>query len=168
MAKILKVQTKISIDKQQIEKGNTHPICVWATPELLKRFENCLELARTLMQRTGNTTSGYFKIDGVLHELKTYNKEREQNKDYLPQTIEQHISFITDENAPIEMRFNPLNNVPTEAILLSFNDVIQISDAISTAMMFADNKQQKQLNPFNDKFKNFFALWKENRDKAVS
>ncbi|MEA5082077.1 MAG: hypothetical protein VB024_10715, partial [Dysgonamonadaceae bacterium] len=68
----------------------------------------------------------------------------------------------------IEMLFQPYNNVPTDAILYSYDEVAIIVKAMANALEKADAEQSEVINPIYNGFNSFLIDWNENQAKTGS
>lgn len=165
MARIIPVQTKASIQQEETASGNFYPMCIWANEEFLHRFEDCLIVAKTLLEPDTQSSD---TVDNIQKGLSNYKVHKAKLKEDLPTEIEQHFGLLPNINASIDMVFKPHNNVPTEALLYSFDEVQGIANALSLAMEKADHEQSEAINPFNEAFNGFLASWIENKERTGS
>lgn len=165
MARFLQVQSKVTIQQEATQSGNFYPMCIWANPEFFERFENALILSKSVLEPDTESSK---VVTAHLHALSDYKLHKETIKRELPAEIEQHFALLPELSSSIEMEFEPLNNVPTDALLYSFEEVKEITKALLLAISVANNEQKEFIAPFSGAFNSFLISWNDNIEKTGS
>lgn len=168
MARIIPIQTKITLQQTATNLGNYYPACIFSNDTFMGYFEASLLTTKQLLEPG---TEQYATTESILtglseYRIWKYNKQKTETP--LPNEITEHFTLLPAGDCNIEMPFQPYNNVPTDAILYSYEEVNYIVRAMAAALEKADEEQAEAINPIYDSFNSFLAAWNENQSKTGS
>ena len=166
MARIIPIQAKITLQQAPDAAGKLYPACIFSNDTFVSLFEASLIVAKGLLDPE---QIEYSTIESVLTGLSEYRVwKANKPKTELPTEITEHFSLLPDSGCNIEMLFQPHNNIPTEAILYSHGEVLNIVDAYKMAMGKADAEQSEAILPLYDSFNRFLTDWELNQQATGS
>lgn len=166
MARIIPLHAKLTLQQTTNEKGEFYPACIFSNDTFMGHFETSLIVAKNLLDPE---IIEYQTIESVLTGLSEYivwkaNKEKAE----LPTEITEHFSLLPGQDCNIELLFQPYNNIPTEAILYSHGEVLDIVGAMKMALEKADAEQSEAITPIYDSFDRFLTDWELNQQATGS
>ncbi|MCE5205666.1 MAG: hypothetical protein LLF80_06130 [Porphyromonadaceae bacterium] len=166
MARIIPLQAKITLQQTINERGDFYPACIFSNDTFLSMFEAALIVSKDLIDPEAIERA---TVDSVLIGLSEYRVwKANRPKTELPTEITEHFSLLPDSDCNIEMLFQPYNNVPTEALLYSHGEVLDIVGAFRMAMEKADAEQLETIQPLYDGFNRFLTDWEANQQATKS
>jgi len=166
MARIIPLQAKLTLQQTINERGDFYPACIFSNDTFISHFEASLIVAKGLLDPE---QIEYSTVESVLTGLSEYRVwKANKPKTELPTEITEHFSLLPDSDCNIEMLFQPYNNIPTEAILYSHGEVLNIVDAFKMALEKADAEQSEAIQPLYDSFNRFLTDWELNQQATGS
>lgn len=168
MARIISIQTKITLQLTPDSLGKYYPACVFSNDTFIGYFETSLITTKQLLEPGTELYSTIENILTGLSEYRVWKYERQKTETPLPNEIAEHFSLLPEGDCNIEMPFQPYNNVPTDAMLYSYEEVSFIVKAMAVALEKADEEQAEAINPMYGSFNSFLTAWNENQSKTGS
>lgn len=166
MARIIPIQTKITLQQSPDAAGKLYPACVFSNDTFLSMFEAALIVSKDLLDPSAIERA---TADSLLTGLSEYRVWKvNKAKTELPTEITEHFALLPDSECNIEMLFQPYNNVPTEAIQYSHGEVLDIVGAFKMALEKADPGQAEAIQPLYDSFNSFLNDWEVNQQATGS
>lgn len=166
MARIIPVQAKITLQQERDATGKLYPACIFSNDTFLSMFEAALIVSKDLIDPEAIERA---TVDSVLAGLSEYRVwKANKPKTELPTEITEHFALLPETDCNIEMLFQPYNKVPTEALLYSHGEVVDIVDAFRLAMEKADAGQAESIQPLYDSFSRFLTDWELNQQATGS
>ena len=166
MARIIPIQAKITLQQTINERGDFYPACIFSNDTFVSHFEASLIVSKDLIDPEAIERA---TVDSVLTGLSEYRVwKANKPKTELPTDITEHFSLLPGSECNIEMLFQPYNNLPTEAILYSHGEVLNIMGAYKMAMEKADAEQLETIQPLYDGFNRFLTDWEANQQATGS
>lgn len=166
MARIIPLQSKITLQQAPDAAGKLYPACIFSNDTFVSHFEASLIVAKGLLDPE---VIEYSTIESVLTGLSEYRVwKANRPKMELPTEITEHFALLPESDCNIEMLFQPYNNVPTEALLYSHGEVVDIVGAYKMAMEKADAEQSEAILPLYDSFNRFLTDWELNQQATGS
>ncbi len=166
MARIIPLQAKLTLQQTTNEKSEFYPACIFSNDTFVSHFETSLIVAKGLLDPEAIE---YSTIESVLTGLSEYRVwKANKPKTELPTEITEHFSLLPNSECNIEMLFQPYNNLPTEAILYSHGEVLDIVGAMKMALEKADTEQAEAITPILDSFDRFLTDWELNQQATGS
>lgn len=166
MARIILVQTKITLQQSPDAAGKLYPACIFSNDTFLSMFEAALIVSKDLIDPS---VIEHATVDSLLTGLSEYRVwKANKPKTELPTEITEHFALLPEAECNIEMPFQPFNNVPTEAILYSHGEVLDIVGAFKMALEKADPAQAEAIQPLYDSFNSFLTDWEVNQQATGS
>jgi len=166
MARIIPIQAKITLQQAPDATGKLYPACIFSNDTFLSMFEAALIVSKDLIDPEAIERA---TVDSVLTGLSEYRVwKANRPKTELPAEITEHFALLPETDCNIEMLFQPYNNVPTEALLYSHGEVLDIVGAFKMAMEKADPGQAESIQPLYDSFSRFLTDWELNQQATGS
>lgn len=168
MSRIISLQTKITLQQSTDAKGNFYPACIFANDTFYSMFESSLIVAKGLL---APELIEYATVESVLtgfSEYRVWRANKDKTDPQPPTEITEHFALLPESECNIEMVFKPYNNVPTEAILYSHGEVLDIVGAFKMALEKADTDQIDVIKPLFDSFNSFLTDWETNQQTTGS
>lgn len=166
MARIILVQTKITLQQSPDAAGKLYPACIFSNDTFLSMFEAALIVSKDLIDPS---VIEHSTVDSLLTGLSEYRVwKANKPKTELPTEITEHFALLPEAECNIEMLFHPFNNVPTEAILYSHGEILDIVGAFKMALEMADAAQAEAIQPLYDSFNSFLTDWEANQQATGS
>lgn len=162
MARIIPIQPKITIQ----QTADAYPVCLFSNDTFMTMFENSLIVAKDLIDPENIERA---TIESILTGLSEYRVWKANKKEpQLPTEITEHFTLLPESECNIEMLFQAYNNVPTEAILYTHAEILNIVDAYRMALEKADTEQAEVIQPLYDSFNQFLTDWEANQQVTGS
>lgn len=166
MARIIPIQTKITLQQSADPAGKLYPACIFSNDTFVSMFENSLIVAKDLIDPENIERA---TIESILTGLSEYRVWKANKKEtQLPTEITEHFRLLPESECNIEMLFQAYNNVPTEAILYTHGEVTDIVGAFKMALEKADAEQSEAILPLYDSFSTFLNDWEANQQMTGS
>lgn len=166
MARIIPIQAKITLHQTVNERGDFYPACIFSNDTFVSHFEASLIVSKDLIDPEAIERA---TVDSVLTGLSEYRVwKANKPKTELPTDITEHFALLPESECNIEMLFQPYNNVPTEALLYSHGEVLDIVGAFKMALEKADPGQSEAIQPLYDSFNSFLTDWEANQQATGS
>lgn len=166
MARIIPIQTKITLQQSPDAAGKLYPACIFSNETFLSMFQAALIVSKDLIDPSAIERA---TVDSLLTGLSEYRVwKANELKTELPTEITEHFSLLPEAECNIEMLFQPFNNVPREAILYSHGEILDIVGAFKMALEKADAEQTEVIQPLHDSFNTFLNDWELNQQSTGS
>lgn len=166
MARIIPIQTKITLQQSADPAGKLYPACIFSNDTFISMFENSLIVAKDLIEPANVERD---TIESILQGLSEYRVWKANKKEpQLPTEITEHFTLLPESECNIEMLFQAYNNVPTEAILYTHGEVTDIVGAYRKALENADAERAEVIQPLYDSFSTFLNDWEANQQVTGS
>lgn len=166
MARIIPIQTKITLQQSPDAAGKLYPACVFSNDTFLSMFEAALIVSRDLLDPSVIERA---TADSLLTGLSEYRVwKANKSKTELPTEITEHFALLPEAECNIEMLFQPFNNVPTDVLLYTHGEVLDIVGAMRMALEKADPGQAETIQPLYDSFSRFLTDWELNQQATGS
>lgn len=162
MARIITLQPKITIQ----QTADAYPVCLFSNDTFMTMFENSLIVAKDLIDPENIERA---TIESILTGLSEYRVWKANKKEPQPPTeITEHFALLPETECNIEMLFQAYNNIPTEALLYTHAEILNIVDAYRMALEKADTEQAEVIQPLYDSFNQFLTDWEANQQATGS
>lgn len=162
MARIIPIQPKITIQ----QTADAYPVCLFSNDTFITMFENSLIVAKDLIDPENIERA---TIESILTGLSEYRVWKANKKEPQPPTeITEHFALLPETECNIEMLFQAYNNIPTEALLYTHAEILNIVDAYRMALEKADTEQAEVMQPLYDSFNQFLTDWEANQQATGS
>jgi hypothetical protein len=162
MARIITLQPKITIQ----QTADAYPVCLFSNDTFITMFENSLIVAKDLIDPENIERA---TIESILTGLSEYRVWKANKKEPQPPTeITEHFALLPETECNIEMLFQAYNNIPTEALLYTHAEILNIVDAYRMALEKADTEQSEVILPLYDSFRTFLNDWEANQQMTGS
>jgi hypothetical protein len=162
MARIITLQPKITIQ----QTADAYPVCLFSNDTFITMFENSLIVAKDLIDPENIERA---TIESILTGLSEYRVWKANKKEPQPPTeITEHFALLPETECNIEMLFQAYNNIPTEALLYTHAEILNIVDAYRMALEKADTEQAEVIQPLYDSFNQFLTDWEANQQATGS
>jgi len=162
MARIIPIQPKITIQ----QTADAYPVCLFSNDTFITMFENSLIVAKDLIDPENIERA---TIESILTGLSEYRVWKANKKEPQPPTeITEHFALLPETECNIEMLFQAYNNIPTEALLYTHAEILNIVDAYRMALEKADTEQAEVIQPLYDSFNQFLTDWEANQQATGS
>lgn len=162
MARIIPIQPKITIQ----QTADAYPVCLFSNDTFMTMFENSLIVAKDLIEPSNVERD---TIESILQGLSEYRVWKANKKDPEPPTeITEHFTLLPETECNIEMLFQAYNNIPTEALLYTHSEILNIVDAYRKALENADAERAEVIQPLYDSFNQFLTDWEANQQATGS
>lgn len=168
MARIIPIQTKITLQQSADPAGKLYPACIFSNDTFVSMFENSLIVAKDLIDPENIERATIESILTGLSEYRVWKANKVKTESQLPTEITEHFALLPESECNIEMLFQAYNNVPTEAIFYSYKEIRNIIDAYTIALKNADAEQSEVILPLYDSFSTFLNDWEANQQVTGS
>jgi hypothetical protein len=166
MARIIPLQTKITLQQSADPAGKLYPACIFSNDTFVSMLENSLIVAKDLIDPENIERA---TIERILTGLSEYRVWKANKKEPQPPTeITEHFALLPETECNIEMLFQAYNNIPTEALLYTHAEILNIVDAYRMALEKADTEQAEVIQPLYDSFNQFLTDWEANQQATGS
>lgn len=164
MARIITLQPKITIQ----QTADAYPVCLFSNDTFMTMFENSLIVAKDLIDPENIERGTIESILTGLSEYRVWKANKVKTEPQLPTEITEHFTLLPESECNIEMLFQAYNNVPTEALLYTHAEILNIVDAYRMALEKADTEQEEVIQPLYDSFNQFLTDWEANQQATGS
>lgn len=168
MARIIPIQTKITLQLTPDAAGSYYPACVFSNDTFLGYFETSLLTTKQLLEPDTELYATTESVLTGLSEYRVWKYNKQKTETPLPNEITEHFALLPEGSCNIDMPFQPYNNVPTDAILYSYEEVNYIVNAMAEALKKADKEQAEAINPIYESLNSFLTAWNENQAQTGS
>lgn len=168
MARIIPIQPKITLHQSPDEAGKLYPACIFSNDTFISMFENSLIVAKDLIDPENIERGTIESILTGLSEYRVWKANKVKTEPQLPTEITEHFTLLPESECNIEMLFQAYNNVPTEALLYTHAEILNIVDAYRMALEKADTEQEEVIQPLYDSFNQFLTDWDANQQATGS
>lgn len=168
MARIIPIQTKITLQQSADPAGKLYPACIFSNDTFISMFENSLIVAKDLIDPENIERGTIESILTGLSEYRVWKANKVKTEPQLPTEITEHFTLLPESECNIEMLFQAYNNVPTEALLYTHAEILNIVDAYRMALEKADTEQEEVIQPLYDSFNQFLTDWDANQQATGS
>ena len=168
MSRIIPLQAKITLQQIPDTTGNFYPACVFSNETFISMFENSLLMAKGLLDTAAIEFATVESVLTGLSEYRVWKANKEKKETPPPTEIVEHFALLPEGECNLEMPFQPFNNVPTEVIMYSHGEVLDIVGAMKMALEKADAEQTDTILPIFDSFNAFLTDWELNQQATGS
>lgn len=164
MARITPVQTVLIFNQQSTKDGSYYPCCVYANDLFIEKFEQSLIVAKTVIEDE--------VLENVLTGISAYREWKNERREDLPTEIKEHFALLPSQNCTLSMPFSPLNNLPTDVMFFSHEEVVAVTQALqaATSTLEKENDQERDLivRQIAESFSDFLTAWNQNKESTGS
>ena len=168
MARIIPIQAKITLQQASDTTGRLYPACIFSNDTFISMFEAALIVSKDLLDPSAVEYSTVENILTGLSEYRVWKANKEKTEIPLTTEFTEHFALLPEQECNLDMIFKPYNNVPTEAILYSHDEVTGIVSALKAALNVADTEQSEIISPLFDSFNTFLTDWELNQQTTGS
>lgn len=165
MARIQLVDAKISVPQQKDANGNLYPACILSNSLFMEKFEEGLIASKASLKP--KTTESY-TAESLLTALSNYRISDQSKPKDLPDEITEQFTLLPEKECNIDMLFKPLNNVPTEVMFFTLNEIKNITQMFESALDTATEEQREPINSMYESFGGFLNAWIESEKRTGS
>lgn len=165
MARITPVQVKMSVPQQPDANGNFYPACIFSNSLFMEKYEEGLIIAKAVLEPDSIESQ---TAESLLIGLSEYRVSKVGKPKELPNEITEHFTLLPESECTIEMEFKPLNNLPTEVLFFSLNEIKNITQVFETALENATEEQTEPLRSMYESFGGFLNAWIESQKQTDS
>lgn len=169
MARIITPQTALTYNQTATQYGNYYPCCIYSNDVFMQKYEDALIIAKTVIEP--DTEQSLF-IDNTLSGLSDYKVWKKKKESDAPSEITEHFGLLPDSDSLIQMPFKAVNNVPTEILLYSYDEINKITETLKTSCEILEQENDSErieiVKPISESFDNFLTSWNEHINRTGS
>lgn len=168
---IIRLQAEVAFDNKENPNGELAQVCMYMNEDSIRRFEDVLILATTILEGDEEErrvlVSFMNGVQAYKRELEIELKREESRKEKPPSEILPNFIALPDEESRLAIAFEPINDVVTEAFLMSRNEILILEHSLRTAYNEGSEEQKEAISGLLNSIEAFLLYWKSKREQKV-